>query len=49
MPKMKLRAIRVPDEVWVPAQEQAAEDSVSLSSVIRQALISYAKDKTPSA
>ena len=48
MARMKLRAIRVPDEVWIPAQEQASEDAVSLSSVIREALIFYAKDKTQS-
>jgi hypothetical protein len=39
---MKLRAIRVPDELWVPAQEQALKDGVSLSAVIRDALVAYA-------
>lgn len=43
---MKLRSVRIPDEVWQPALDKASKDSVSLSEVIRQALIEYAA-KTP--
>lgn len=40
-----LRAVRVPDEIWVPAKEAAARNGEKLSEVIRRALIEYAKTK----
>lgn len=40
------RTIRCADEVWLPAKAEAAERGESLSEVIRQALVKYAKGQT---
>lgn len=36
-----LRSVRVPDEIWQPAQEQAERTGESVSDVIRRALVEY--------
>lgn len=41
--KMPLRSVKVPDEIWVPAQEKAKAEGKSLSQVIREALSKYAE------
>jgi hypothetical protein len=39
----KLRSYRALDEVFVPAKQAAERNGVSLSEVIRQALVDYAE------
>lgn len=41
---MKIRAVRVNDEIWRKAQKKAKEDGVALSEVIRTALKNYIKE-----
>lgn len=36
-----LRAVRIPDEIWIPAKEIAAREGETLSEVIRRALTEY--------
>ena len=36
------RTVRIPDEVWEPAQAAAEERGENLSEVIRSALVDYA-------
>lgn len=38
---VKLRAIRIADELWVAAQEAAQTEGTSLSHIMREALIAY--------
>lgn len=40
-PKTPLRTIRVPDDVWLAAQERAAELGETVSEVVRRALREY--------
>jgi hypothetical protein len=35
------RTVRIPDEVWVPAQEKAAERGETVSAVVVRALTEY--------
>lgn len=42
-PKTKIRAVRVPDELWEAAQAVAAERGESVSDEIRAALERYVK------
>jgi antitoxin component of RelBE/YafQ-DinJ toxin-antitoxin module len=35
------RTIRIPDEIWIPAQEAAAAQGVSLSRVVRTMLVRW--------
>lgn len=39
------RTFRIPDPIYLPAQEKAEERGESLSDVVRQALERYAKKK----
>jgi hypothetical protein len=39
------RTVRISDEVWQAAQKRAAERDESVSEVIREALVKYAKRK----
>lgn len=39
----RLRAIRVPDELWEPAVQLTAERGESVSEVVRAALARYVK------
>jgi len=41
MANTPLRAIRVPADVWEPAQERAAEKGETMTDVVRRALIEY--------
>ena len=40
-----LRAVRVEDEIWLPAQERAKAEGTTVSDVIRAALKRYGKKK----
>ncbi len=40
-----LRNVRVPDEVWLPAKERAAEQGETVSDVVRRALVDYVKEQ----
>jgi antitoxin component of RelBE/YafQ-DinJ toxin-antitoxin module len=40
-PKTPQRTVRVPDDVWLAAQERAAQEGVTISEVIRRALQKY--------
>ena len=40
-----LRAVRIPDEIWLPAKEAAKRNGETISEVIRRALTEYAKTK----
>lgn len=42
----RIRAVRVPDDLWEEAQRVAKENGESLSEVIRRALDEYIKDNT---
>lgn len=42
-PKTKIRAVRVPDELWEAAQEVAASKGETVSDEIRSALERYVK------
>lgn len=42
-PKTKIRAVRVPDDLWEAAQTVAAERGESVSDEIRAALERYVK------
>jgi Arc/MetJ-type ribon-helix-helix transcriptional regulator len=42
-----LRAVRVPDEIWIPALVASKERRESLSEVIREALVKYARNRKP--
>lgn len=44
-PKTPIRSFRVPDEVYRPAQEKAAERGESLTDVVKRALERYAKPR----
>ena len=39
--KTPLRAIRVPDSIWFPAQARAKEEDTTISAVVRDALQEY--------
>jgi len=41
MASTPLRAIRVPDSEWVPAQERALENGETVTDVVRRALTEY--------
>lgn len=43
MATMKLRSIKMSDEVWNPAKERAAAEGIPLAVIIRNALIAYGK------
>ena len=45
MANTPIRSFRIPDEVYVPAQERAAIDDVPLTAVIVTALIEFAENK----
>lgn len=40
-PKTPTRTFRIPDDIYVPALEKAKAEGVSLSDVVRDALIEY--------
>lgn len=40
-----IRNVRVPDDLWNPAQVKAAQRGESLSDIIRKALADYLKDE----
>lgn len=42
-PKTKIRAVRVPDELWEAAQAVAADKGESVSDEIRRSLERYVK------
>jgi predicted HicB family RNase H-like nuclease len=42
-PKTKIRAVRVPDDLWEAAQSVAAERGESVSDEIRRSLERYVK------
>jgi hypothetical protein len=42
-PKTPIRGVRVPDDLWLPAQAKAKDRGEDLSSVIRAALQRYVK------
>lgn len=42
-PKTPLRSVRIRDELWVPAQEKAAENNETVTDVIRRALEEYVR------
>ena len=49
-PKTPTRTIRVADEIWLAVQKKAAQEKVTVTSVIIAALEDYIKvDNTPSA
>lgn len=35
------RTVRVPDSIWDPARQRAAQEGVTMTDVIRQALVAY--------
>lgn len=39
------RTVRVPDEIWRPAQEVAQQRGETLTDVIQRALVAYTKKK----
>lgn len=43
--KMPLRSVKIPDEIWEPAQEKAEAEGKTLSAVIREELARYIKRK----
>jgi predicted transcriptional regulator len=43
-PKTPTRTIRVPDDLWKAVQKKAAEECVTVTSVIIQALEVYLKE-----
>jgi len=44
-PKTPLRAVRIPDSVWKPAQLRAVSEHVSVTSVVLAALRDYGGGK----
>lgn len=42
-PRTPMRAVRVPDELWLKAQAVAKERGETVSDVIRDALTTYVK------
>lgn len=42
-PKTPLRAIRIPDDLWVAAQETAARKDEDVSKVVRRSLENYVR------
>jgi len=47
-PKTPTRTIRVPDDLWKAVQKKAAEQKVTVTSVIIESLEAYVKDLTAS-
>lgn len=45
MAAMKLRSIKMSDEVWDPAKERAEKEGVPLAVIIRHALIAYGQGR----
>ncbi len=43
-PKTPHRTIRVPDDVWKPAQVKAASEGHNLSELIREFLVDYVRE-----
>jgi hypothetical protein len=43
-PKTPQRSFRIPDDIFLPAKAKAQEEGVSLSEVVRDALIEYVGD-----
>ena len=43
--RMRLRAIRVPDETWQAAQERAKAEGTTVSAIVREALEQYGKER----
>lgn len=41
---MKIRTFRAPDEEWDAAKKKAAEEGVSITDVLREALRNFAAD-----
>lgn len=46
-PKTPNRAVRVPDEEWVPAQARARENNETVTDVVRRALREYVTPPPP--
>jgi predicted transcriptional regulator len=44
-PKTPQRTIRIPDDLWLPAQQFAEEDGQTASDVVRACLERYVKRK----
>ncbi|MFJ2502541.1 ribbon-helix-helix protein, CopG family [Microbacterium sp. NPDC087592] len=44
MTETPVRKVRVPDEIWIPADEAAKANGENVSVVIRRALIQYVKE-----
>lgn len=42
-PKTKIRAFRIPDEEYEPAQETARRKGETVTDVVRRALVSYVR------
>lgn len=42
-----LRNVRVADEVWLPAKEQAERNGETVSDVVRRALVEYVMTPPP--
>ena len=40
-PKTPARSVRIPDELWVPAQDRAREDGTTVTAVLVDALKAY--------
>jgi len=38
------RTVRVPDELWLPAKAKAADEGVTLTEIIRDALERFLRD-----
>lgn len=46
MPKgTRLRNVRVPDEIWLPAKERAEREGTTLTAVIVQRLEEYGRNE----
>jgi hypothetical protein len=42
------RTVRVPDDVWQPAQKKAATEGTNVSAVVNRGLVAYIEDETGS-
>lgn len=41
-----IRSVRVSDDVWIPAKTKSEQEGVTLSEIVRQALIDFTNDQT---
>jgi len=39
------RTVRIPDSIWIPAQDRAEQEHTNLSAVMRDALARYAHNQ----